>query len=299
MRRLSLLIPLLLLVLLPSVAAADYLTVSRPATLKAEPRADALVLEQLDRGGILRLLEANQSDGYYHAQPVGGGHAGWIYRSLVRRFPGEPEVPEGTGVTESTKTEPGSPSGGEDVSAFAIPNCPPEGSAKSPSLQALNKLKNRLRGPAPAAIRELTIQALTAAGDDRDRWSDQDASEFTGYVSTVKSGGSETCNCKTSDGQYYDTHIELTSGPNDESLPVIVEVTPAWRRYEATLGSDWSTAALKQSILHHYVRVRGWMFYDAQHTNNAENTNPEGEQLWRRTAWEVHPITGLQVVPSP
>ena len=66
-----------------------------------------------------------------------------------------------------------------------------------------------------------------------------------------------------------------------------------------TVDYDWSTDALEASIEDRWVRVRGWLFWDGEHRHNAENTNPDGEQLWRRTAWEIHPVTGLEVVPAP
>lgn len=69
---------------------ADYLEVRRSAILKAAPEKDAADVLRPEVGALLGLLESDQTDGYYHAQPLPSGGAGWIYRTLVRRYPGNP-----------------------------------------------------------------------------------------------------------------------------------------------------------------------------------------------------------------
>lgn len=87
-----LLILIFVLLFLPSVANADYLVVSRSATLKSSPESGAEVLLRLGKGEYLTLLQDEQQNGYYFAQPVTGGPAGWIYRTLVRRHTGTAPV---------------------------------------------------------------------------------------------------------------------------------------------------------------------------------------------------------------
>jgi hypothetical protein len=41
------------------------------------------------------------------------------------------------------------------------------------------------------------------------------------------------------------------------------------------------------------------MTFDSQHANAAENTNPGGANNWRATAWEIHPVTDIQIVAAP
>ncbi|MDK1021875.1 MAG: DNA/RNA non-specific endonuclease [Candidatus Hydrogenedentes bacterium] len=77
-----------------SVARADYLEVRRNATLKAAAERSAAVLRRLERGEVLLLLQNEQDNGYYHAQLGAGGPSGWIYRTLVRRYPGDPPEPQ-------------------------------------------------------------------------------------------------------------------------------------------------------------------------------------------------------------
>jgi hypothetical protein len=54
---------------------------------------------------------------------------------------------------------------------------------------------------------------------------------------------------------------------------------------------------LRQQLLGRWIRVTGWLLFDVEHAENAANTNPGGKTLWRATAWEVHPITSIEVLP--
>jgi hypothetical protein len=119
--------------------------------------------------------------------------------------------------------------------------------------------------------------------------------ELRGYVIDVKPGGKETCNCKSGDVAHRDTHIELVADPNDSAPErrVIVEVSPRWRAKMLQQGVDWSTATLRNTFKDHWVTVKGWLLFDAEHANQAENTDPGGDANWRATSWEVHPITSL------
>ncbi len=117
----------------------------------------------------------------------------------------------------------------------------------------------------------------------------------------MKPGGIETVNCKARDLPDRDTHIELVLDPMTVAGPerVIVEVTPRWRALMAAKGVDGSTPALRRQYLGRWVRVTGWLLFDAEHANAAENTAPGRPRNWRATAWEVHPITSIEVVNRP
>ncbi len=86
-----------LVTLLPIAAQADYLEVSRNATIKVAPNSDAAIVQRIEPGVYLLLLEDAQTDGYYHVQSAAGEWRGWIYRTLARRYTGNPPV----AVTES------------------------------------------------------------------------------------------------------------------------------------------------------------------------------------------------------
>jgi len=180
--------------------------------------------------------------------------------------------------------------------------CGMEGSATSTRLKNLNRLKNRYTAPQTNAVNHsITLSAVLAPGDDRTRWSSSSGAEITGYVFDVKPGGGETCNCGKTDPAHTDAHIELVLSPTDSTATrqVVVEVTPRMRATMNATGTDWSTTTLRTQVRHKWVKVRGWMTFDAQHANAAENTNPGGTNNWRATAWEIHPVTDIQVVPAP
>src|SRR6266571_2864445 len=122
MRGKWLLFPLVLALVFPALLRADYLRVSRSATLKDQPSAQANALANLKTGDTLRLLEAEQTNGYYHAEFTTGGHAGWVYRTLVRRYSGEPEEPTVGGEPAPVGPATGTGSLGQDASAYAIPH---------------------------------------------------------------------------------------------------------------------------------------------------------------------------------
>ena len=44
------------------------------------------------------------------------------------------------------------------------------------------------------------------------------------------------------------------------------------------------------------VRVAGWLMFDHEHADEAENTRPGERDNWRATAWEIHPVTAIAVL---
>lgn len=187
------------------------------------------------------------------------------------------------------------------VTQLAVPtgtfhHCGLRGTATIATVGDLNVLKNRAVEPTiinPA----ITVAALLAPGDDTDRFSVDDGAEIEAYVVNVKPGGKESVNCQAADPQWKDTHIELGLTANaPPKARIVVEITPRWRAGEAAAGVDWSTATLR-SLIGKKVRVRGWMFEDAEHRQNAQHTNPTGSTVWRATTWEIHPISAIHVLP--
>ena len=169
------------------------------------------------------------------------------------------------------------------------------------ALEDLNKLKNRYKIPSASDFyKDITLASLLAPGNDENRFNVNEAVEITGYVMEVKPGGTEGCNCKATDRAYQDTHIVLIADPKitNGSKRVIVEVTPRMRFLMSKNGIDWSTTTLASELKGHWITVQGWLFYDKEHFAEAENTSPENAKDWRGTAWEVHPITHIEVVKN-
>jgi hypothetical protein len=180
--------------------------------------------------------------------------------------------------------------------------CGMEGDASSPAIRELNLLKNRYAVPEPEQIDpRVTLAAILEPGDDRTRWNDHHAAEITGYVSDVKVGGVETVNCHAADPPDRDTHIELVLDPmnSSEDRRVIVEVTPRSRALAQQRGEDWSTPALRDHFHGRWVRVSGWLLFDTEHRDQSVNTAPGRPRDWRATAWEIHPVSSLEVVDHP
>jgi hypothetical protein len=179
--------------------------------------------------------------------------------------------------------------------------CGMAGSSVGAKGRALNRLKNRYAAPGPADMdTAVTLTALLEPGDDRTRWKEQRGATVVGYVRDAKPGGIETSNCLAADRRFRDTHIELVLDPmNAAALPVIVEVTGRWRAMMAARGIDWSSRTLRRQIVGRWVRVTGWLMFDSEHAGAADNTAPGRHRNWRATAWEIHPITAMEVVPGP
>jgi hypothetical protein len=177
--------------------------------------------------------------------------------------------------------------------------CGMEGDARSSGVRALNRLKNRYVAPQQVDS-AITLAAILAPGRDTGRWKVKQGAEIVGYASDVKIGGIESTNCRARSANERDTHIELVLDPmaGSPSQRVIMEVTPRWRAIMAAQGVDWSTRALRDRLLC-WIKVKGWMLFDVEHQNQSENTAPGRERNWRATAWEVHPITSIEVVQRP
>jgi len=179
--------------------------------------------------------------------------------------------------------------------------CGLEGDAKRMDVRDLNTHKNRYDLPDSSQLdHSITLQAMLAPGNDRDRFSMYKAAEITGYVYDVKVGGDESCNCHARNPEDRDTHIELVVSQEHsaETERVIVEVTPRLRAEMAKKGIDWSTDNLKNTIKGHYIKVRGWLLFDEEHSKQAENTDPDNPKDWRATCWEIHPVTSIELVTN-
>jgi hypothetical protein len=180
--------------------------------------------------------------------------------------------------------------------------CPPEGNAKNERIRELNKLKNRKEFPGLKDFDTIiSLQKILQPGKDLSRWNTNQVARIKGYVYEVKSGGTETCNCKATEKDLKDTHIEIILDPmNDGKIRrMIVEITPGFRKIMKERGMDWSTSSLRDKFLGRWVQVEGWMFYDEEHAYSSENSNPGNGNNWRGTAWEIHPVTKLEVIDRP
>jgi hypothetical protein len=191
--------------------------------------------------------------------------------------------------------------GGACLAQPVFDGCPMTGDAKRPNVAALDQLKNRYTAPTAAAMNPaITLPAILAPGNDVARWSRNMGATIEGYVAASYVGGIETANCHAVDALHRDTHIAIALSPAASAEPqtMIVEVTPRWRAFMAQRSADWSTDNLIAAICHHWVRITGWMLFDAEHAGQSVNT-ATGPRVWRATAWEIHPITSIEPLNRP
>jgi hypothetical protein len=188
---------------------------------------------------------------------------------------------------------------GAALRAQASAACPPQGDAKTSGIQQLNILRARLEEPSDDDYDETAdISALIAPGDDSLRWQNDTAVEITAYVLDVHDGGATSANCHSSDPANHDTILDLTPGisVSDNSHRMIAVISPQWRRIMAKNGVDWSTRAIRALYLQKYVNVRGWLLFNSEAAARSVNTTSlAGINVTRATAWEIHPVTGIEL----
>ena len=174
--------------------------------------------------------------------------------------------------------------------------CPAEGFALSRSGREFARLKNRAAVPKPEDFDEsVSLGALLRPGDDRGRWSESRAARVEGYVVEVVEAGVEAANCYSFDER--DVYIHVAPRPDAPRTEwVVVEVSPRARRRAVEWGRDWRAAALKEELVGRRCRFEGWLLFDREHADEAENTAPGVRGNWRGTAWELHPVTRIEVL---
>lgn len=271
---------LLLALVFVTSAAAQTAVVSRNVNLRTGPSTSYAIKETLHPNDELVLLDAPKTNNYYKVRAA-DGEEGWVYSNYIDIIDAAPSDPHPIPAVFN--------------------GCSMEGETAYANRRAANEKKNRRTAPASADIDAgVTLSALLQPGPDQTRWSDSRAASVVGFVYNVKRGSKETVNCGSEDSAYMDTHIELVADPTNTvgGARVIVEVTPRWRWFMAQQGEDWSTRALKQSLQGQWVRFTGWLFWDLEHPHNASNTHSGNANVWRATAWELHPVTAITICPG-
>lgn len=174
-----------------------------------------------------------------------------------------------------------------------------------------NHLKNRFL--LPSHYTPYGVDQMLALPTHDDQTLDNTGVQFTGYVESVKYGGTEgeSCNCDAKRTDELDAHIEVVADPSKETETgkgmIIVEVTERSRRLSSAgllstnIGNDWSTLTLRRSLEGHWVTFSGWLFYDPDHEEESWSVDPddtEGRSNWRGSPWEVHPVLGIQLLTA-
>lgn len=110
---------------LPVTAHADYLEVRRTALFKEEPEREGALVTRLDVGDCVEVLDDGAQEGGYYRGALASGDEGWVYRTLVRRWPdGYGPTPD-CGATIDTEATSFASSDGD---RFVLPTSPwPDG----------------------------------------------------------------------------------------------------------------------------------------------------------------------------
>jgi hypothetical protein len=180
---------------------------------------------------------------------------------------------------------------------YTGPVCPAVGRTKdgnepSAKIQCLNRLKNRTGAPDDINA-GITFNDLYNSKDNPYLFNEKQGASITGYLVEAITSKGESCNCYTDDPDLRDIHIYLSPIPEiaNKKDCIIVEITAVGKHNHV----DWHLSYFN-SLKGHKVKVTGYLLYDFEHRGNSYEYNPEGPHLWRRTSWEIHPVTQVQAV---
>jgi len=173
--------------------------------------------------------------------------------------------------------------------------CPIQRLFTTTGKRALIELKNRTKQPTPEDYDpRATLAAFLEPGPDRERWSEHRAARLEGYVVAAETAGAELANCLSLTRR--DTHIDIALAPGAApSERLVLEVTPPMRDWARANGLDWSVDALR-TLVGKRVRFEGWLLFDWEHDEESEHSRPGQPGNWRATAWEVHPVTSIELL---
>ena len=107
---------------LNAICQADYLVVQRTSLLKDAPSSDGVLIERVNEGDTLVLLDnGDKTNGYYRAVGPTTGIPGYVYQNRVRRFTGEiPGTETSTDLEWPGNIPDGYYSGTENLSGEAL-----------------------------------------------------------------------------------------------------------------------------------------------------------------------------------
>jgi hypothetical protein len=174
--------------------------------------------------------------------------------------------------------------------------CPGAGIALTSRARQLHRLKNRTTLPQVADFdSRITLDTLLQPGDDSNRWSTDRAARIQGEVIDVEHARPEATNCFSPCRR--DIHILVATRKGAaKNEHVVVEITPRFQDWAMEQGIDWSEKTLQAQLVGHWCEFEGWLYFDAGHVEESENTAAGNPNNWRATAWEIHPVTKITVI---
>lgn len=171
--------------------------------------------------------------------------------------------------------------------------CPKYGNSPKGPKRALNTLKNASvnvtgnRVPEPLPLKNLITSKKRA---DKGLYMDGAYVSTEGYLISFEEEGPEACNCNKANASLKNGDVHMYIGLKENAVKkdcIVVEITPAFKKkhpdYETMLGRNIK------------VKITGFLLYDFIHEKDALNTCTSCSKAWRRTCWEIHPITEIEL----
>ena len=109
-----------------------------------------------------------------------------------------------------------------------------------------------------------------------------------GYLVRQDEQGKERCNCNLATVREKDGDIHMYIGlVPDAAIKncMVVEITPEWKKQNPEYDI--------KSMVGKKIKLKGFLLFDYMHKGNATNTCESCSNTWRKTCWELHPVTDI------
>jgi hypothetical protein len=173
------------------------------------------------------------------------------------------------------------------LSAWAQKPCPVVGESHRATDQFSDSLKNR--NLTSDKVTQAYIGMLLQKGNDINRFTYGTYVRMRGMITEVKHGGSELCNCHSTEKLDMDIHIVFSDSLGQGKI--ICEVN----RYTQAQNKVLSYSEV-HALIGKQVYIIGWLFWDGEHKQNATNTCTTCTNVWRDSCWEIHPVMFIEVI---
>jgi protein involved in sex pheromone biosynthesis len=170
--------------------------------------------------------------------------------------------------------------------------CPKYGDATTQQDKTLNKKKNRGVNPKGTAEYVPLRNFLPSKKRiEKDLYS-EDAYIYTeGYLTSIEEQGPESCNCRESTKKNKDGDVHMFLGLTPAAPKkncMVIEITPAYKKKHPDYADNLQKGE--------QYTVYGYLMYDTEHTGSAFTTCKKCGHTWRKTNWEIHPVTSIERV---
>lgn len=286
-------------------------TVVHNVNLRHDPSTTNPPIRLLHPPEVVTLIEPTKTAGYYHVHTA-ANEDGWVWgpNVNVQVTPAPTPTPAGPAAGQpASQVDPSWPKDTPVEITFhtASGTCGPDGDTSGDP--STNHLKNRV--DVPATYHAVTFDAMLKlpilpAGSPTTRTSPNWPTvaplvtplegaplSVEGFIVKVKKETSgEKTNCKFTQPTEIDWHVPLvTTATDPENLSVVVELTPRVRKNHP----NWTEGNLTPSGPKPLFRISGWLLYDPDHPGHLFDPAHPKPKRYRRTLWELHPVTKIEV----